>query len=95
MFHRMSIKADKPHEWDALRVDTSSSSEGATSKLSSPTPGLSKGKPYAKALTGSLTNTSSRRAARNASGAGSTGNTGGGGYQTRSTVAKEKAAGKK
>lgn len=95
MFHGMSIKADEPHEWDALRVDTSSSSEGATSKLSSPTPGPSKGKSYAKALTGSPTNTSSRRAAGNASGAGSTGNTGGGGYRTRSTVAKEKAAGKK
>ena len=95
MFYRMSIKADKLHEWDTLYVNTSSSSEGATSKLLSPTPRLLKGKLYAKALIGSLTNTSLRRAARNASSASSTGNTGGRGYQTWSTVAKEKAAGKK
>jgi hypothetical protein len=95
MFHGMSIKADEPHEWDALRVNTSSSSEGATSKLSSPTPGPSKGKSYAKVLTGSPTDTSSKRAAGGASSAGSTSNTGGGGYRTRSAVAKEKAAGKK
>jgi hypothetical protein len=95
MFHRMSIKADEPHEWDALRVNTSSSSKGATSKLSSPTPSPSKGKSYAKVLTRSPTNTSSKRAAGGASSASSTSNTSSRGYQTQSAVAKEKAAGKK
>jgi hypothetical protein len=80
MFYGMSIKANKLYEWDALCVNTSSLSEGATSKLLSPIPGLLKGKLYAKVLTGSLTDTSSKRAAGGASGAGSTSNTGGGGY---------------
>jgi hypothetical protein len=80
MFHGMSIKADEPHEWDTLRVDTSSSSEAATDRNSSPTPAPSKGRASMKAPSGTAS-----RPQKQGSGSGSGG---GGGYRTRAAAAK-------